>query len=87
MFHSIEPPEEVLDLETVVQLGKLIRLKNAWDSRREDPTREMIDELKTFLIKIDETGWTARPSGAYADELEIISGGETPGLQGPMMGV
>lgn len=87
VVHTIkQPPEKAQDIETVLQLGKLTMLNQAWASRRADPTLDMIDELKTFLTKIDEEAWTVGPSSAYAHALAMIHGEEKAGMLGTNSG-
>ena len=75
--YEIKPPEEAPGEDW----KKLKKLDSAWDSRKDCPSPEMIDELKGFLAEIEEKNWILQPSPAFGDELEQIYGGESTGIE------
>ena len=61
---------------------KLAQLDKAWESRCEDPTREMIDDLKTFLTEAEKAKWKVQPNLTFLGELKRIYGLEKAGMEG-----
>jgi hypothetical protein len=61
---------------------KLAKLDKAWAYRREDPTREMIDDLKTFLTEAEQAEWKVQPNLTFSGEVNRIFGLEKAGMEG-----
>ena len=61
---------ETLELQRLKLNDARIRLNGAWSRLCNDPTPQQIRELKDFLTKTEDAGWTVIPSGVYQDELE-----------------
>ena len=63
-------------------VAKKTRMDEKWESRCEDPTREMIDDLKTFLTEAEKAKWKVQPNLTFLGELKRIYGLEKAGMEG-----
>jgi serine/threonine protein kinase len=73
VVHELVPPEGTHDTENRSQLFDLNRV---WQDLIDDPTPEMITKLTDFLTKVEEAGWTVKPSRLYQKDLNKLAPGQ-----------
>eukprot|EP00980_Cylindrotheca_fusiformis_P007167 scaffold1506_cov74-Cylindrotheca_fusiformis.AAC.2 len=77
--HSIDEPEEATDeIADALLVAKRSRLSKQWKKLDNDPTPEMIKQLKEFLCDLDKKGWTVRPTGLFEGLIEVFVTGSPP---------
>lgn len=57
-----------------LQLGALAELDKKWKELTQDPTPDMLAELKEFLRNIHDEGWSVKPSRRFNEELQKVDG-------------
>ena len=70
VVHEMSEPPEGASPDAITQF---FRVKSGWNKLSQDPSSEMIAELRACLGCIDEQGWTVSPNQLFEIELKKIT--------------